>query len=154
MDATRRVIERAMPPAESSRARRLLRAGLAGYLVVVALVTLGPQPLDGATLGIVERSVAWLARLGLPVTYNGVEAAANVALFVPYGVLGGLLARRRRWWVVLVVASATSAAIETAQRALPTRYPTLQDWLLNTLGAALGLALLALVLRHRRRSAA
>ena len=143
-----------MLPAGSSRARRLVQAGLAGYLVVVALMTLGPQPADDATLGLVARAVAWLAGLGLPVTYAGVEAIANVVLFVPYGVLGGLLVRRGRWWAVLVVASATSAAIETAQRALPTRYPTLQDWLLNTLGAALGLALLALVLRHRRRSAA
>jgi len=143
-----------MLPAGPSRARWLVRAAMAGYLVVVARMTLGPQPADATTLSLVARAIAWLAGLGLPVTYGGVEAAANVALFVPYGVLGGLLVRRRRWWAVLVVASATSAAIETAQRWLPTRYSTLQDWVLNTLGAALGLALLALIRLRRSRSEA
>lgn len=129
---------------------RVSRALLAAYLVVLAGVTLGPQPFDDGTAGTVRRAVAWLAARGWPVTYDGVEAAANVALFVPYGLLGALLVPRRRWWVPVLAASASSAVIETIQRAIPTRYATVQDWVLNTLGAAVGVALVALVVRRRR----
>ncbi|MCC2334226.1 VanZ family protein [Cellulomonas wangsupingiae] len=126
------------------------RVLLTVYLAAVAAVTLAPAPADDGTLGVVRSAVAWLAGHGLPVTYLGVEAVANVVMFVPFGVLVGLLLPARRWWLVVLLGAATSGLVETVQRWLPTRYPTLQDVVMNTLGAAVGVGVLALVLRAQR----
>jgi VanZ family protein len=127
--------------------RRKTAAALAVYLLLVARLTLWPEPAPDETFDVVRAVVGWLSEHGAPVTYAGVEAVSNVLMFVPFGVLVGLLVRR--WWVVVLLAFATSAAIELAQRAfLPTRVPTVQDVVLNTLGAALGV--LALRLWSRR----
>jgi len=120
------------------------------YLGAVAAVTLSPAPADEGTLGLVRAAVEWLGARGVPVTYLGVEAVANVVMFVPFGVLVGLLLRRG-WWVVVLLGAATSALIETVQRWLPTRYSTLQDVVMNTLGAAVGVAVLLVVARARGR---
>lgn len=129
---------------------------LVAYLTAVAVITLRPAPQDDATLGLARRVITWLERTGLPVTFEGVEAAANVVMFVPFGVLVGLLLARP-WWVVVLLGAATSALIETVQRWLPTRYPTVQDVVMNTLGAAVGVLVLVLVLvlvaRRRERRA-
>lgn len=69
---------------------------------------------------------------------------------MPFGLLLGALLGLRRWWVTLLAGSLTSAAIETIQLAIPGRWSTLQDWVLNTLGTALGLFLLVAL---RRRTA-
>jgi len=120
---------------------------LAVYLLAVARLTLWPQPAPDDVFDVVRFVVERLSGWDLPVTYAGVEAASNVAMFVPFGVLVGLLVRR--WWVVVLLGCATSTAIELAQLALlPTRVPTVQDVVANTLGAALGV--LALRLWSRR----
>ncbi|WP_318241243.1 VanZ family protein [Cellulomonas avistercoris] len=136
----------------TGRARTWLRVALAVYLVAVGLVTLRPAPQDDATLGLARDFIAWLEATGLPVTFEGIEAAANVVMFVPFGVLVGLLLRRP-WWVVVLLGAATSGLIETVQRWLPTRYPTLQDVVMNTLGAAVGVLVLMVVARVRTRRA-
>jgi hypothetical protein len=134
------------------RTRRVAAALLAPYLTAVAVVTLSPAPASDETLGTVRAVVAWLARHGLPVTYLGVEAVANVVMFVPFGVLVGLLVRR--WWAVVLLAAATSTLVETVQLALPTRVSTIQDVVMNTLGAGVGVAALVAVARARARRAA
>ncbi|UZN04163.1 VanZ family protein [Cellulomonas sp. S1-8] len=132
----------------TGRTRTRLRVLLAVYLAAVAVVTLRPAPPDDGTLGVVRTVVAWLVRSGAPVTFGGLEAVANVVMFVPFGVLVGLLLRRP-WWVVVLLGATTSALIETIQRWLPTRYPTLQDLVLNTLGAAVGVVALLVVVQVR-----
>lgn len=127
--------------------RRVPAMLLVPYLVAVGVVTLSPAPASDETLGTVRTVVAWLARHGLPVTYLGVEAVANVVMFVPFGVLVGLLLRR--WWAVVLLAAATSTLIETVQLALPTRFSTVQDVVMNTLGAGVGVVALAVVARAR-----
>ncbi|MDQ0424596.1 MULTISPECIES: VanZ family protein [Cellulomonas] len=134
------------------RARRVVVVALVAYLAAVAAVTLSPAPADDGTLGAVRAAVAWLAAHGLPVTYLGVEAAANVVMFVPFGVLVGLLVARP--WAVVLLGAATSALVETVQLALPTRVSTVQDVVMNTLGAAVGVAALALAARARARRGA
>ena len=134
------------------RRRVTTRTLLAVYLAAVAAVTLGPAPADDGTLGVVRSAVAWLAARGLPVTYPGVEAVANVVMFVPFGVLVGLLVGLRRWWAVVLLGLATSAAIETVQRVLPDRFSTVQDVVMNTLGAAVGVAVLAWVASRAGRT--
>ncbi|GEA89829.1 VanZ family protein [Cellulomonas cellasea] len=133
-----------------TRPRRRTQAVLVVYLLLVAWITLTPDLADNEALGKVRVITEWLDARGLPVTYAGVEAGANVVMFGPFGVLVGLLVRRTRAWWARVVAGGLllSAGIETAQLLfLPTRVPTVQDVVMNTLGAALGVVVL--VVGHR-----
>ncbi|GIG38789.1 VanZ family protein [Cellulomonas phragmiteti] len=132
--------------------RTRVQAALVAYLAAVAVVTLRPAPQDDEALGVARTVIAWLVERGVPVTFEGVEAVSNVVMFVPFGVLVGLLLARP-WWVVVLLGAATSGLIETVQQWLPTRYPTLQDLMLNTLGAAVGVGVLALVSRAWRQTA-
>ncbi|MGW6132166.1 VanZ family protein [Cellulomonas sp. NPDC055163] len=129
----------------TTRTRHATQAALVVYLLVVAWITLTPDLADNDALGQVEVITQWLAARGVPVTYAGVEAGANVVMFVPFGVLVGLLVRPARAWWARVVAGGLvlSAGIETAQLLfLPTRVPTVQDVVMNTLGAVLGVVVL------------
>lgn len=125
---------------------------LAGYLVVVLVITLWPAPPDATSFTWLERALAWAHRVGLPdaVDVMTVEAVANVVMFVPLGVLLPW-AGRARPAVAVLLGLALSAGIELTQLALPERHPTLRDVLMNTLGAALGAAAV-LAVRNRSRS--
>lgn len=133
--------------------RRGVAVVLAVYLAAVARITLWPQFAPDDAFTAVDRAVRWLSDHGLPVTLDGLEAVSNVVLFVPFGVLLPLLLARRRWWAVVPVAALASGLIETVQLFLPTRVASVQDVVLNTLGAAVGLAVVAAVDRHGRRRA-
>lgn len=133
--------------------RRGVVAALVVYLLLVARLTLWPAPAPSSTFDVVRAVLAWLSRVGIPLSYAGLEALANVLMFVPFGVLVSLLVRRT--WLVVVLGLCLSSAIELAQLLLlPTRVPTLQDVVLNTLGAALGVLGLQLVrsVATRRRT--
>ena len=138
-----------MLPAGPSRARTATRVLFGCYLVVLAYLVFTPQPDDHRAFGWVRRTIDWLAAHGLPLTFPVAEAAGNVLLFMPFGLLLGALLGLRRWWLVWLAGSATSAAIETIQLAIPGRWTTLQDCILNTLGTGLGLAVALLVARRR-----
>ncbi len=135
------------------RARRVVVALLVVYLAAVARVTLWPEFATDDAFGAVDRAARWLSARGLPVTLAGLEAVSNVVMFVPFGVLPLLLIRDRgRWWPVVPVAAVASGLIETTQLLLlPTRVATVQDVVLNTLGAVLGLAATVVVDRRRQR---
>ncbi|WP_258724167.1 VanZ family protein [Cellulomonas sp. NS3] len=145
----------------TTRTRHLTRAALVVWLLLVAWITLTPDLADNDALGKVKVITQWLTARGIPVTYAGVEAGANVVMFGPFGVLVGLLVRPARAWWARVVAGGLvlSAGIETAQLLfLPTRVPTVQDVVMNTLGAALGVVVLVVghrlwLARRARRSA-
>jgi VanZ like family len=82
------------------------------------------------------------------------DVLLNILMYVPLGCLLGLLARRRdrRTFAVLVLTVAgVSLAFETAQLLLPSRFPSVDDLICNTLGGALGIWL---GLRLRPRLAA
>lgn len=133
------------------RARRVIVCAAALYLLGVARMTLWPDFASPEQFDALRSAVAWLTARSIPVSYDGVEAAANVVMFVPFGVLGGLLVSRRGRWAVLTAGCATSAAIETSQLLfLPTRVATVQDVVLNTAGTAVGLLGLVVVVAARR----
>lgn len=121
---------------------RGLTAALAAYLILLGRITLWPS-LDG-TPGprILHRLADALAGVGLPLGFSDLEAAANVLLFVPFGLLAGLLVGprgRRRVWFVVPAGLALSGAIELTQLAfLPARVADLRDVVTNTAGAFLG----------------
>ncbi|CAN5166200.1 hypothetical protein BH11ACT1_BH11ACT1_25890 [soil metagenome] len=132
------------------RARRVIVYAAALYLLGVARMTLWPDFASPDQLDALRSLVAWLTKHGIPVTYDGVEAAANLVMFVPFGVLGGLLVSRRHRGAVVAAGCAVSAAIETTQLLfLPTRVATVQDVVLNTAGAAVGLLGLVVVAARR-----
>ena len=127
---------------------------LAAYLLAVLRITQWPRLADDSSLDALERFLVWAHAQGLPgaVDVVLVEAVANVVMFVPFGVLVPLVAGWRPG-VVVGVGAAFSAAIELSQLVFfPERVATVQDVVMNTLGAALGVAGLVLWRRWRADS--
>ncbi|MDQ0372105.1 VanZ family protein [Cellulomonas humilata] len=122
------------------------------YLVGLARVTLWPELADDDGFDLVHTILEWLDSLGIGLTYSLTEFLANIALFVPFGILVSLLLPRRPAWLVVALGLATSAAIELAQLLfLPHRVADVRDLVANTLGTAVGVGIL-LVTRHRSRT--
>lgn len=120
------------------RQHPLLTTATVVYLGVVGWITLGPQPM--AQEGVFFRILGWLQVYGwfTWVTYNGVEFAANVLMFLPIGVFFLLLLGRRQSWLAAIVGAALSAAIEFVQLFLPERVSDPRDLAANSAGAVLG----------------
>jgi len=130
--------------------RGWLLAALVGYLALVARLTLWPQPAPDDVFDVVRAATDWLTRHHVPIGYDAVEAASNVLMFVPFGVLVGLLVRRA--WLVVALGCALSLVIETSQALfLPTRVADPRDVVMNTLGAAVGVLLVPAAARARTR---
>ncbi|OUZ12123.1 hypothetical protein BHE97_02710 [Aeromicrobium sp. PE09-221] len=136
-----------------ARAFRLLPL-LAGavYLAVLALVAWWPTHVD-AGLGVVDwrvtRGLATVLGISAGSAYAVIEVSANVALFVPFGVLvawwGGWA-----WWRVAIIGALVSTVIEAVQAVAPLdRTASVGDVLANTAGAALGALVARWVLRRR-----
>ncbi|NKX53350.1 DUF2505 family protein [Arthrobacter sp. E918] len=123
---------------------RLLAGALAGlYGALLAAVVLWPVPVDRPAAAVLRDLLGTLHRHGLPgwVGYGTVEAAANVLLFLPFGLLAGALLPPPRRWLAVAAAVLLSGAVELAQHNfLHDRFGTIQDVLANTLGAVLGTA--------------
>jgi len=77
------------------------------------------------------------------------NAKGNVLLFFPLGILIPLIGRRLRFWHVVLIAIAASASIETLQYISRVwgsyRLADINDVILNTLGACLGLLVVTLL---------
>ncbi|WP_353114323.1 VanZ family protein [Microbacterium sp.] len=85
------------------------------------------------------------------ITYDRMEFGANIALFLPFGVLLALLLSRRRY-LVLPISFLASLAIESVQALLlPGRTPSVMDIVANTAGACVGLLAVELIQLRRRR---
>lgn len=120
--------------------------------VPLALIAFWPTPVDKPIGGALARVLGYLHRHGVPgwVDYAFVEASANVALFVPVGIVAALSFPRWRFWQVIVLGFAVSGCIEICQGLfLPGRFASALDLATNTLGTALG-ALIAALTRRRR----
>ena len=135
------------------RRRALLVAASALYAFVVWWMTLRPTIYDarvGSLLHTVLRALhswsptAWIS-------FDVVEFTANVAMFVPLGIL--VLAWGGRWWYGILIGTVLSAAIETIQLLfLPTRVADVRDVVANTVGAAIGVGIALFLGRHAARS--
>ncbi len=121
------------------RLRGALVVAYLGYLVVVAVLVLDPsQHAPGMSLSLLAR-VLQAARVPVTVNSDVLEVLSNVALFVPFSLLGALIwpARRALTWVG--AGAVLSVAIESWQLLmLPQRFATLSDVLANTAGALIG----------------
>lgn len=146
--------------------RELLLLAFAVYLAGLGAVTLAPSQgsrlYDVGQAGIELRpsltsltcSRAIVGRDATVPTFCARNAKGNVALFFPLGVLLPLVWSRLRFGRGMAIAIALSTGIELTQyvsRAWGSfRSPDVNDLILNAVGAALGLALVAL-LRFRGR---
>ncbi|WP_408897795.1 VanZ family protein [Nocardioides sp. R1-1] len=112
---------------------------LACYSVVIARLTLA-DPSAGRWAFDLAGAAAWRASEGR-LDWSETEVLANIALFVPAGLLLAVVLGRPL--LAALVTVAVSAGIELAQHAfLPSRVPALADVAHNGLGGLLG-ALLA-----------
>lgn len=130
--------------------RLLLRILFAAYLLAVGFVVWSPQPTEG--VGIAEIVARWVASvIDQPYgpTFVVLGVAANVAMFVPFGVLALTAYRWMRVWSATLAGLVTSGIIEVVQLFLPTRFATVSDVIANTAGALLGAVLVAAVRRAR-----
>jgi VanZ family protein len=141
-------------PAHPPRTGRTVLALLAlVYTGLVCRVTMDPTPPDVSS----DQSMVTLVLDRLAqhpatawITFDRVEFLANVAMFVPFGLLIALLTGRRRWWLAILAGAVFTCVIESVQGLfLPARFADPSDLVANTLGALLG-AVIALGVRTVR----
>lgn len=133
--------------------RRLFAADL----LLLALIAYWPVPKSDPDEGIVAEVLALLHSSGVPAWFNFpfAEAAANICLFIPTGFAATWAFPGNSWWRNAVFGPLVSGGMELGQIFLPTRFPDLQDIVMNTLGMLLGLALAQAFIRsHQRQMAA
>lgn len=134
---------------QTARRRRLL-AVAGGYLVALGLIAFWPSRVSAPF----NDELHWLERW-IPGSFATLEFSANTALFIPVGLLLGLLLPRTLWWAVGLAGLGASFGIEFGQALLlPARVASLSDIIANTAGAVLGLVIVALSPGLRRRSPA
>ena len=135
-----------------SKGRTPARVLLVPYLITLLLITWLPGDEATKVTGIVATLATWLGPLGVPfsVAYPVMEFLANIALFVPFGLLSAVSWPALSRWSIFAAGFATSGVIELVQLMLPTRYPTVSDLIANTLGAAIGCGVAAFFHRLRR----
>jgi VanZ family protein len=122
--------------------RHLLVLGTSAvYALALAAIAFWPTHVD-RNVDVLDFSAArWVRDHGMSpdVVYAVIELGANVALFVPFGVLAMLLSVRVTSVRAVLAAAAVSGAIEVVQAlARPERTATISDVVANVLGAAVG----------------
>lgn len=136
------------PRAESKRPTPLLarltrdpRAYLLAYTLLLTGIAFWPVPVDqgaGPLLRLITQAIPAL-------TYERIEFAANILLFVPLGLLLTLILVRNRW-LVLPVAFLATVTIECVQALLlDARTPSALDIVANTAGACIGILIAVLI---------
>jgi hypothetical protein len=129
--------------------RRAALGWAAGYVVMLCVVGFWPTPVDQPISGVIRWFLRGMHRtVGVPswLDYGQLEFAANVALFVPLGLLVGFVVGRRRAWLAALIGLGLSTFIELGQwLALPERTPSGLDVAANTLGCAIGAAIAVVV---------
>ena len=138
---------------------RRVRAGAIAaavvYALVLASIAFTARPVDEGFGPTLQRGLDVLHGIGVPVwvDYSTVEFTANIALFVPLGVVVVLLVGLDRWWWGAVAGLVASSTIELGQLVfLPGRFASADDVLANTTGAVIGALVGVVVLDvvHRR----
>lgn len=138
-----------MPAPRTSTLEMLARTLLVPYALGVALIVWLPASIASRVTGIAFQIARFFSEhfdIPLTVTYAVFEFLANVALFVPFGLLLAAAWPRLSRWLIILLGYASSATIELVQTLLPSRYPTISDVIANTLGTVIGCLALHAVL--------
>ncbi|CAH0215182.1 MULTISPECIES: VanZ family protein [unclassified Microbacterium] len=141
-----------MPDTRTPPFAIVARVLLVPYLIGVALIVWLPATMASKVTGIAFRLARYVSEhfgVALGTSYTVFEFLANIALFVPLGLLLVAAWPRSNAWVVLLIGYSASATIELVQTLLPSRYPTLSDVIANTLGTAIGCLLVRLFVQRR-----
>lgn len=121
---------------------------LIAYAAGLAAVGFWPVHVDkdmGPLVRAVTSALPWL-------TYERIELGANVALFLPLGVLLMLFMRRR--YLIVPIALVVTITIESGQALMGgRRTPDIGDVVANVAGACLGMIIVAAIEWLRRRTA-
>jgi VanZ like family len=75
---------------------------------------------------------------------NRVDPLRNMVMYLPLGCLLGMMVRqrsRRTFGALMLAIAAASLSFETAQLLIPSRFPSIDDVIFDTLGGALGVGL-------------
>jgi glycopeptide antibiotics resistance protein len=126
----------------------------ATYGVGLALVGMWPHPIDDSIDVAGLGPVRWTIDMVGLTAYQGyevVEAAANVLLLVPFGMLVLLVWRNATVLQATVAGVAVSTLIELLQHLVrPGRIASVQDVVANTIGTAMGAGVVWAVRRRAR----
>lgn len=123
------------------------------YGIALLLIAFWPSPVDAGMSHTLGGMLRWLSVNGAPawVDYALVESVANVALFIPFGLLGAASLPLSWKWLAVPAGIAVSILFEAAQGFfLPNRVASSQDVLANGFGAALGVVLVYAWLQRKR----
>lgn len=126
--------------------RVAIRLSLFVYLGIVLWVTVRPLPGPAAPVALVPLVDTWrqMRDLGNDEAFR--EVAGNIALFVPLGfLLAATLRAARRFATAVTVGAGISLAIEILQLYVKGRSTSVDDFICNTIGAAVGAAVFVLV---------
>ena len=122
-------------------------------LVPLAFVAFWPSPIDQPVQGDLARLLKFLHARGIPTWFNYkfVEAAANVLLFVPLGLVAYQAFPDRGWWRLGAFGLLVSGCMELGQLLfLDDRFATPQDLVTNTAGAVIGAVVAQIATRRLR----
>ena len=128
----------------NSTNRTLHRVSLflvAVYLVALVLIVFWPTPVDRPAAANLNRFIDWMHSHGVPafIGYRDIEFGANIALFIPMGIIASVWTRRV--WVGPLLGLLTSILIEVSQATfLAERFASGLDVVANTAGAVIGTA--------------
>lgn len=138
------------PPIARARTGAVVaRVLLAGYLLFVGFTVWLPAAVSARVTGLVGIIATWVADAGIASYARSafvLEILANVALFVPIGLLLALAWPRLRLWQTVLVGALMSVLIETVQGVMPSRFPTLSDVIANTTGTLIGALVVVFIL--------
>ncbi len=127
------------------RLRWLAVALLAVTVAVAGWVVFSPgPPARGGQSVLHHWSAVWRAVGAQPafLSFETVESAANVVMFLPIGFLAAAAVRPAVRFLVVPLAMAGSVFIEVVQLFVPERVSSVEDVLANSTGAVLGVLLL------------
>jgi VanZ family protein len=130
---------------------RIWRTALVAMLIPLALIAFWPSPVDALVQGQLASVLNFLRGHGMPhwLNYEFVEAAANVVLFIPLGIVAVLAFAEKRWWHIGGFGVTVSGCIELGQLLfLHNRFASFLDLVTNTGGVVTGALLAAAVVKR------
>lgn len=129
----------------STRTRGIRLVCAVTALSVVALLTLAPRSIVAPARGQFMRAMdAVTSPLLVWIPYGDAEQILNTMMFVPFGATIALLLHRRAWPFAILTGALLSAAVEYLQESIPGRVTDPADVLWNSVGAAIGVALVTM----------
>jgi len=118
------------------------RIAFMAYLVGLAFVGFWPAPVDKPISHTLTAALKYLHGLGMPgwLDYHFVEASANVAMFIPLGIVAAKALPNKPWWQLAAIGLMASVCMELGQLLFFTaRFSSLTDIVTNTFGGVVGI---------------